>query len=337
MHKSVFVPLESILYSFQGMYPIKIKALPFCLTGLFALIFHSCGVPSAEHQQLQSAYKQLEKDYAALQAEQKEWKFVSEYSQVVISNTAIHTLPSNAVDQDFQIKVSFPRSYHKSEKQYPVLYVIDAETNFGGVSYVVQRLIKDKLIPEILVVGIAYGTSYEQFYRLRCRDLTQVADPTFRPGGASIPYPSGGAAAFSQFLEEELFPFIRHNYRVQEGERAIYGHSLGGLYGAYAVLAQAGLFNKYLSLSPSLWWKNDDLMSAVANDSLPIYTSATRLYMASGELEWRIDSLQQIFAETLAGRQADGLAIRSEVFDNETHRTIFGRGFMDGLRWLYGE
>jgi hypothetical protein len=58
----------------------------------------------------------------------------------------------------------------------------------------VQRLIKDQIILEMLVVGIAYDVDYNDFYLLRSRDLTPTVDTTFKPGG--IPNPSGGAKEF---------------------------------------------------------------------------------------------------------------------------------------------
>ena len=117
------------------------------------------------------------------------------------------------------------------------MYVLDAETNFGGVSYIVQRLIKDRLIPEILVVGIAYDTDYKNFYRLRSRDLTPVEDSNLKMGKNEVD-PTGGAPLFSKFLEQELFPFIEKVCRIQPKDRAIYGHSYGGLFGSYVLLEQ---------------------------------------------------------------------------------------------------
>ena len=63
----------------------------------------------------------------------------------------------------------------------------------------------------------------------------------------------------------------------------------------------------------------------------------TRLYMASGEHEGRIDDLQIEFIARLSERSIENLMIEAEVMENETHRTIFGSGFTDGMRFLYGE
>lgn len=256
-------------------------------------------------------------------------------SQVSLANTALATLTSKFNQQEYQIKISYPKSYFTDEERlFPVLYILDAETNFGGVSYIVQRLIKDKLIPEILVVGIAYNTDYKNFYRLRSRDLTPVEDKDLRMGNKVDP--TGGAPEFSDFLEFELFPFVEQKYRTEKDDRAIYGHSYGGLFGSYVLLDKSHLFNRYLLLGPSLWYKDKLLVNQVASKSLS-FDKSTRLYMGSGELDLRINDYQEEFVALLREKKLANLKIESEVIDNETHRTIFGVGFTNGLRSIYGD
>ncbi|GAB5557928.1 MAG: alpha/beta hydrolase-fold protein [Schleiferiaceae bacterium] len=253
---------------------------------------------------------------------------------VELARSEVRYLKSEFVPQTYQLKISFPKSYFKTpNKKYPVLYVLDAETNFGGVSYIVQRLIKDGLIPEILVVGIAYDTDYKNFYRLRSRDLTPVELPNLSIGGNPVD-PTGGAPAFSKFLEEELFPFVEDEYRIQPNDRALYGHSYGGLFGAYTFIENPDLFNRYLLLGPSLWFNDNYLLEEVMNQP-DTMTTPTNLYMGSGEHEGRIDDLQVEFVKTVKNRNLSNLKVTSEVAPNETHRTIFGIGFTNGLRFIY--
>ncbi|MEL6590717.1 MAG: hypothetical protein AAFQ68_11570 [Bacteroidota bacterium] len=57
--------------------------------------------------------------------------------------------------------------------------------------------------------------------------------------------------------------------------------------------------------------------------------------MGSGEFDLRINDYQQEFVALLREKNLPKLAIDSEVVDNETHRTIFGVGFTNGLRFIY--
>lgn len=293
----------------------------------------SCGVPQSEHTALQEERDQLQQQLTELEQQKEELSFLSDHSQVTLANTELKELASTTNGQRYTLKIKLPRGYADESASYPVLYVTDAETNFGGISYIVQRLIKDELIPPILVVGIAYDTDYTTFYQLRSRDLTPVEDKELRMGGAAKPDPTGGADKFSDFLSSDLFPFIENNYRVNKEDRAIYGHSYGGLFGSYILLNKPQLFNKYLLLSPSLWYY-DDIMLKEATTKNPKF-NPTRLYMASGEFEGRIDDLQTEFVAKLHQRKFENLAIESEVMENETHRTIFGAGFTNGMRYLY--
>jgi predicted alpha/beta superfamily hydrolase len=255
-----------------------------------------------------------------------------QYPQVELNNTEVRELTSNASGYKYKIYIKFPRQYNESNNNnYPVFYIIDAETNFGGISYIVQRLIKDKIIPEMLVVGIAYGVDYDTFYKLRGRDLTPSDDEGFRPGG--IHHPQGGALDFAKFIKNELFPFITDNYKTKNENRAVYGHSFGGLFGFYAFLNHKSLFNKYLLLSPSLWYDNKVLFKDIKN--IQSIKEKIKLYVASGELEGRIDDHQVEFIKLLKSELPTNIKIKSEILENETHRTIFGRGFTNGLRFLY--
>ena len=298
-----------------------------CIIALFCLT--SCQKKQSENLALQAENKILKRRILDL-----ENSLLKKDKQVRIPNTEIKELKSRYNGQLYSIKISLPKNYHQNtQKKYPVLYVTDAETNFGGVSYIVQRLIKDQLIPEIVVVGISYNTDYKNFYRLRSRDLTPVEDPKLKMGNKAVD-PTGGAPKFRSFLEFELFPFIEQSLRVKKEDRALYGHSYGGLFGSYVLLEKPSLFNRYLLLGPSLWFKDKLLIDQLTAKNLNP-TKTTSLYMGSGALDLRIKDYQEEFVQLLKEKNIPFINIKSEVIPNETHRTIFGVGFTHGLRFIY--
>lgn len=93
------------------------------------------------------------------------------------------------------------------------------------------------------------------------------------------------------------------------------------------------LFDRYLLLSPSLWFDDGLLLKEIG--TIDFHLEPTRLYMASGKLERRIDDLQVRFMDDVKRLNPPNLQFKSEVLDDETHRTIFGAGFTNGLRFIY--
>ncbi|MEO1438058.1 MAG: alpha/beta hydrolase-fold protein [Bacteroidota bacterium] len=148
--------------------------------------------------------------------------------------------------------------------------------------------------------------------------------------------PTGAVPLFVAFLSEELFPELAARYRVQPNDRAIYGHSYGGLFGACAFLEHTDLFNRYLILGHFLWFKDQVLPDRLEERSPPI-DRCTRLFMEPMELDREIYQYQEAVMGVLRRRKVENVIIHSEVVSNETHRTIFGVGLTNGLRFIYRE
>lgn len=259
--------------------------------------------------------------------------FTQNEGPVQLKNTFVHPMTSAFTKTDYDIYVSYPYKYKNSGKKYPVLIVLDAEVNFGAVTYIVQRLVKDSLINDLLVVGIAYRgeTDEDTYYAIRGRDLTPTADPSkqYRLG-------NGGAENFVKFISEELLPYLDKNLPIQNESRSIYGHSFGGLFGTHVLLNHPTMFNNYLLLSPSLWWNNKNIMKNVRLDS-SIASLQVKVYMATGALEGAMVTDQLQMTNTLSRLKPKNVSIKSEILDQETHRTIFGRGFTNALRFVYAK
>ncbi len=136
---------------------------------------------------------------------------------------------------------------------YPVLYLLDGDSNFQHTSAVAQFLAEANRIPPMIVVGILNTD--------RGRDLT--------PRSSSLDdhanFPShGGAARFQEFLADELFPFMRNNYETHPF-RILVGHSLGGLFAIHTLTTRPELFDAYIAISPSLQWSDQGLVDQAAD------------------------------------------------------------------------
>jgi len=264
-------------------------------------------------------------------------RITRERAGVRLDHSVVEELTSKYTNESYDIYISYPPDFKTSGKEYPVLIVLDAEVNFGGVTYISQRLTKDNLVPELLIVGIAYKgeTDEETYYSVRSKDFTPSSDKSQEERhGDKFNSGSGGAENFVKFLSLELFPYLKDNYPIRADNRTIYGHSFGGLFGFHVLLRHPALFDNYLLLSPSLWWNTSEILKDPKVISIATSTQL-KLYVGTGSLE---DSMVNEHLEMIGKLKHLGvekLKVKSEILDQETHRTVFGRGFTNGLRFLF--
>lgn len=148
------------------------------------------------------------------------------------------------------LDIALPDGYAESTQAYPVLYLLDANTNFPFTATMIDYLANHETLPGMIVVGIE-NISRES----RDRDFT----PTRFAGPAGRYTTAGGADRFLAFLAEELIPFVEAGYRTQP-YRILVGHSLGGLFVCHALRERNDLFGAFVSISPSLWWNEWEQM-----------------------------------------------------------------------------
>ncbi len=251
------------------------------------------------------------------------------YPRVEIRDTERRELISKYVGRDFEVDVFLPRDYRSADQRYPVVYVLDAEYNFGCVAYITRRLIKSKDIPPVLLVGIAYDTTYEDFYDKRMFDSTPIS----KVHG----YHTGGAEPFTKFLSEELIPFVDREDRTVREDRTIVGQSITGFYGCFLLFRHPDIFQKYLVVSPSLWFSNRLVFSLEKKYAQEHPSLQAAVYQASGALETpNIKDNAIEFGRTLEARKYEGMKLRSEIMEGEHHRSIFPFAFTRGLQFLFG-
>ena len=250
------------------------------------------------------------------------------FPRVEIKDTELRTLKSKYVGQDYSINIFFPKDYSKEDKRYPAVYVLDAEYNFGCVAYIARRLIKNEDIPKILLIGIAYDTDYEDYYDKRFRDST----PESRIDGRN----SGGVDKFTQFIEKELIPFIDQNYRTIPGDRAIVGHSITGFLGCYALFRHPGLFNRYIIVSPSLWFSDGIIFEYEEKFFSDRNELEASFYLAVGADEsQRMKDVAIRLNDTLLKREYSHLKFHFLLVEGENHRSLFPFAFTRGLRFIF--
>jgi len=156
------------------------------------------------------------------------------------------TISSDILGHTVLLQVALPETYHHSENfSYPLLVVLDGSTQFEHIAANVRFLSTYAIVPEMIVVGVA------------ATDRLKFFTPTEVDGAEGR---SGAAPVYADFLQKELFTAVSSQYRVAP-YRIITGHSLSGLFTAYIAFRQPSVFNAAISISPSFWWDDFDLVA----------------------------------------------------------------------------
>lgn len=166
-----------------------------------------------------------------------------------------HAIASAALREQRIVNVVLPAGYAKQpQKKYPVLYLID-----GGLD---QDLLH---VSGALHLGALWGRSAEAILvGIETKDRRrELVGPTKDPE-LLTKYPTAGASqAFRAFIRDEVKPLIRRIYRTN-GEDAVVGESLAGLFVLETYLNEPTLFTSYGAIDPSLWWDKEALSKAAA-------------------------------------------------------------------------
>lgn len=199
----------------------------------------------------------------------------------VVGALRLHTFDSRALKQPRTIRVWLPPGYDaEPDRRYAVLYMHDgqncfdrATSAFGNewqIDESLTRLIRDKQIPPLIVVGIDNGLAN------RINEYSYDADA--QRGG-------GQAAAYAKFLLTEVMPLVDKTYRTQPGPEHTFlgGSSLGGIVSLEIARRHPGKFGGVIAMSPALQWAGQSLTAKIERD--PGGLAGARIWIDMGTRE----------------------------------------------------
>lgn len=136
-----------------------------------------------------------------------------------------YILQSQALKESREIKIYLPQGYDKSDKKYPVLYILDGQKFFlYGVN--LQQLFNfRKYTPDFIVVGITntYPQRFSHF--------------------------NSGAAKFINFIEKDVLSYVDKNFRTSQ-TRILFGWEYAGALVVQLMTDVPQLFDAYIAASP---------------------------------------------------------------------------------------
>ncbi|WP_257710719.1 alpha/beta hydrolase-fold protein [Gramella sp. MT6] len=236
---------------------------------------------------------------------------------------------SEILDENRKLDIYLPEDYEESDKTYPVLYLLDSDYNFKHAVGTAEYLYRNRRIPQMIIVGIRNTH--------RNRDLSPDS-PELSQEERDRMGVAGAADNFMTFIDKELIPHIMENYKAAPYE-IIVGHSRGGLFNTYTFFKQPGLFDAYLTISPSLWYPNKVISKEFEEVFKPSDLSAT-FYMTladekKGTMRGDVLKLSGKFHNYINAHPEADLRFKYEPMPEESHGSIGLPSIYHGLKYIF--
>ena len=235
------------------------------------------------------------------------------------------TIDSIETNETRQINVYLPPDYGQtSTLRYPVLYMPDGgvREDFPHIATTIDNAIRAGQMQPVVLVGIENTE--------RRRDMT---GPTEVAEDRKVAPHVGESAAFRAFIANELVPRIHELYRITD-ESGIIGESLAGYFIVETFFLQPELFDKYIALSPSIWWNDEDIVRR-AQERLQAHPDLDAdLYLSSAN-ETDIFPAVARLAEILEREAPSGLRWQYEPRPDLRHNNIYRTVSPQVLRLMY--
>ena len=247
----------------------------------------------------------------------------------------IDQLNSKILQEDRILNIYLPEGYSsKDTTRYPVVYLLDgsADEDFIHITGIYQFYTFPWMnrVPKSIIVGIATVD--------RRRDYTF---PTSLESDKKLYPTTGHSAAFIDFIEKELQPYIQNKYKTSTF-RTLIGQSLGGLLATQILIEKPYMFDKYIIVSPSLWWNNGSLLKVAATalkeysrNKLSIYIGVGKEGLTPTKVPRVMEVDANVLAEKLQGLHNKNLEIFFDYLPEENHATILHPAVINALKILY--
>jgi predicted alpha/beta superfamily hydrolase len=247
----------------------------------------------------------------------------------------IDEIQSKELGENRILNIYLPEGYNpKDAEKYPVIYLLDGSANedFIHISGLVQFNSFEWInqVPKSIVVGIATVDRKRDFTFATTLEKDKKRYPT-----------TGHSDKFIAFIEKELQPFIDKKYKTTESKMII-GQSLGGLLSSEILLKKPSLFNKYVIVSPSIWWDNGSILNIDSQILQENFKQPTEIYIAVGkegltptEIPRVMEVDANLLAEKIQASKSKNIKVFFDYFPNENHGTILHLAVFNSFKFFY--
>ena len=227
----------------------------------------------------------------------------------------------------YELYIKLPEDYSKdSDKVYSVVYSTDAVWHIEILSASTEFIIED-----VILVGISWRKDTADDLKEQYGEhVSRFTDYSFwkktNPKHPKLVF--GQANNHLAFIRNDVISYVEQSYRTDPSNRAYFGYSLSGLFGAYILVTQPDTFKHYILGSPSV-----DLLARYKVETTNKNFNAN-VFISRGTLEE--EKLQEPISEfvnSLNARNDKSLSIESAVIEGN-HQTAFPMTGVRAVTWL---
>ncbi|MEI8073194.1 MAG: alpha/beta hydrolase-fold protein [Bacteroidota bacterium] len=247
----------------------------------------------------------------------------------------IDEIQSSELSEKRILNIYLPEGYDQNDaKKYPVIYLLDgsADEDFIHIVGLVQFNSFEWInqVPKSIVVGIATVD--------RRRDFTF---PTSIKEDVTKYPTTGHSNRFIAFIEKDLQPYIDAKFKTNT-DKTIIGQSLGGLLATEILFTKPFLFNRYIIVSPSLWWNNGSILNQPAKFFDASFNQQTAVYIGVGKEGLTPTAIPRVMevdvnllADKIRSAKNKSVKVYHDYLPQEDHATIMHQAVLNAFKLLY--
>jgi predicted alpha/beta superfamily hydrolase len=243
--------------------------------------------------------------------------------------TEVIPLKESKTGRQYELYVKLPENYATEKNiSYPVIYFTDAVWHIELLSAATEYL-----MPNAILVGISWQKDINaDLVKEKGEHVSRFRDYSVTPSKKpekQAKYQFGQASNHLQFIRNDVINTIENKYRTIPENRTYFGYSLGGVFGAYVLMAQPDTFSNYILGSPSLWRDIPQLKSVAENNN----NINANVFITNGEREKELSVHVNTFVSLLTKRNDKESTINRQVIAGD-HQTAFPSTGISGITWL---
>ncbi len=228
------------------------------------------------------------------------------------------SLQSVVLGQNRKLSIFLPEGYDTATVRFPVIYVLDGEGRDQHVVPTARFLFLSGKMPRAIIVGI----------------LNIDRNHDFLPDSTKGTPTGGGADKFTSFFEKELIPYMDKNFRT-ESYKVLVGHSFGGLFAMHTLLMKPDLFDAYIAIDPSIWYKDLIVLKSAAKEFPAVKSWDRSLFITGREGEGMNEMGITPLDSLLKASAPKELNWKITAYADEDHGSVPFKSVYDGFRFLF--